>query len=227
MIRQVRRIANKFLLIVNSFRFHRLNFEALLLLLVIVSWGLKIRIEISLASIWRYWWIIVPNLLDLNLLWLLAYCLILDFSLLINFISVGFPDFLFNTFIWNGLILYRSLNYDLLLLKWIFKCNINLILLLFCLLIWILNILCHAYCFITIQIFWPFCLSNFSLLSFFLCTWCSWIYNIIQTTTGNKTAFILHELLKKLGIFDRIQIYLTVILVLWLRWHFFNPFNLI
>ena len=227
LVRQIRCIVNGFFLIAYPLRFNRLNFETLLLLLVVISGAFKIWIEISLASIWHYWRIITPRLFDINLLWLLVYCLVLNSSLLINFISIGFPDLLFYTFVWNSLIFYRSLNYDFLLFEWVFYCKIFFIFVLFPLLIWILQILCHAYCFITILIFWPFCLFNFGLLSFFLCTWYSWIYNIIQTTTWNKTAFILHKLLEKLCVFDRIQIYLTVIFILWLRWHFFNSLNLI
>jgi len=227
LVRQIRGIVNGFFLIAYPLRFNGLNFETLLLLLDVISGAFKIWIEISFASIWHYWRIITPRLFDLNLLWLLVYCLVLNSSLLINFIRIGFPDFLFYSFLWNSLILYRSLNYDFLLFKWIIYCKIFFIFVLFPLLIWILQILCHADCFITIQIFRPFCLSNFGLLSFFLCTWCSWIYNIIQTTAGNKAAFILHKLLEKLSVFDRIQIYLTVVFVFGLRWHFFNPLNLI
>lgn len=159
----------------------------------------------------------------------MVYCLILYIFLILNFVRMNLSYLLFDIFAWNCFIFYASFNYDFLLFKWIFYYNIVLLLVLFLFLFRILHILSDTYCFLSIRIFSPFFLSNLKLLLLFLCSWCSWIDDIIQTATGNKSAFILHELLKQFGVFYRIQINLTVILVFWLRGHFcfFCSFNLI
>lgn len=114
---------------------NRLYFNTLLLLLITVSGALKIRIEISFSSVWNCWWITISNRLNLNLLWCIIYCLILNILLILYFVRMNFSYLLFNTFVRNCFIFYSSLNYDFLLFKWIFYYNIFLLLVLFLFLI--------------------------------------------------------------------------------------------
>lgn len=188
-----------------------------LLLLLTISGTLTVWIKISFMSIRNDWriatilWLILHN-------WLLPLILIILKKSLQLSRKIYF-DFLLIIFIWNCFIFCRSFNWNYLLLEWIFYRIIALFLVLLLFFIWILCILRDTYHFISILSFNPFFLSYFSNLLLILCSRSSCIDNIIRATTGNKTAFILHEFLKQFSVFYRIQIHLTIILVPWLLRH--------
>lgn len=194
-----------------------LYFHVPLLLLLTISGTLTVWIKISFTSIRNDWriatilWLIWHNLL------LFLIFIILEKSL--QFSRKIYFDFLLIIFIWDCFIFCRSFNWNYLLLEWIFYRIIALFLVLLLFFIWILCILRDTYHFISILSFNPFFLSYFSNLLLILCSRSSCIDNIIRATTGNKTAFILHEFLKQFRVFYRIQIHLTVILVPWLLRH--------
>lgn len=191
----------------------------MLWLLIIIPWTLNIGIEISFTPILRNLRIIISRNLDLYLLLsLIRLVILLSKRFILCYLT--FKSFILECFIFYCFL--RSLNCKCLVLKWVFYLYIFLLLALIYLFILILNILWYIYCFIHVMILYPFFLFNLCFLWLPLCSWSSWIDNIFWTTTGNKTAFILHEFLKQFGVFDRIQIYLTVILVLWFDWHFLS-----